>query len=554
MPGAQTRLTVRPRWWAAIVVLVLALALAGALAARYSWRRGGRHVPLAKPAEPLLIGSAVQVAPRIYSLGALSPSAAYVIETSAGLILVDSGLDPTAGLLKSQMESLGLDWKRLRAILLTHVHGDHSGGAGSLRASTGATVYAGAGDVDVLKAGTPREAFFSTFYMPSHHPQPTTVDVALTGGEAITVGDTQVQALATPGHTPGSMCYLLERDGLRVFFSGDVIMMLRGDDQPRTELDKPLGTYSAYLAPRYRGNAQAYLATLNRLRTLRAPDLLLPGHPRADVRPENPHLAPKQWDALLDRGIHDMETLLDRYQTDGADFLDGVPKELLPDLYYLGDFHGRAVYGFFAASRLFLVDAPGGPGLVNFVDSSLHQLGRKWTSSTATVVLLTAQGSEETAGLRELFDKCPTQVVAAYESIEWLKQSYPQVALFLAAEDLSTQGWFPVRLVSLGGRGKAPVGYMLNWAGKNVLFSGRIPVKIDHDESERLTQDLVRSREDLRDYFACLTRLNGMKIDVWLPATPTCGQNANLYDGDWRRVIEDNLKVVKFAITITSGK
>jgi hypothetical protein len=87
-----------------------------------------------------------------------------------------------------------------------------------------------------------------------------------------------------------------------------------------------------------------------------------------------------------------------------------------------------------------------------------------------------------------------------------------------------------------------------------VLFSGRIPVKIDHDESERLTQDLVRSREDLRDYFACLTRLNGMKIDVWLPATPTCGQNANLYDGDWRRVIEDNLKVVKFAITITSGK
>ena len=56
-----------------------------------------------------------------------------------------------------------------------------------------------------------------------------------------------------------------------------------------------------------------------------------------------------------------METLVARYEADGADFLDGVPKQLLPDLYYLGDFRGVAVYGFFASSKFFVVDAPGGP-------------------------------------------------------------------------------------------------------------------------------------------------------------------------------------------------
>ena len=51
------------------------------------------------------------------------------------------------------------------------------------------------------------------------------------------------QVIATPGHTPGSVCYLLDRGRLRVLFSGDVIIHLG----PRT-----LGTYTTYLAPRCR--------------------------------------------------------------------------------------------------------------------------------------------------------------------------------------------------------------------------------------------------------------------------------------------------------------
>src|SRR5262249_23727751 len=153
----------------------------------------------------------VLVAPGLYLIGSLSPSAVYVIATSDGLILVDSGIDRDAGPLKSEMAKLGLDWKRVRAILISHVHGDHSGGAESLRSATGATVYAGEGDAHVLAAGSPREAFFSTFYMPDQETHPTTVDVALKGGETISLGDVRIQVLACPGHTPGSTCYLMQR-------------------------------------------------------------------------------------------------------------------------------------------------------------------------------------------------------------------------------------------------------------------------------------------------------------------------------------------------------
>src|SRR6185312_8235167 len=187
--------------------------------------------------------------------------------------------------------------------------------------------------------------------------------------------------------------------GLRALFAGDVISMLLGDERPRSRVRKPLGIYSAYLAPRYRGDARSSLASLRELRALPVPDLVLPGHPGADPTPQSPCLAPGRWAALLEDGIRELETLLARYEVDGADFLDGDPKPLLPDLYYLGDFRGAAVYGFFAASKFFLVDAPGGPGLVAFVNTRLRQLGREPVAPSA--VLLTSCGAGETAGLPE---------------------------------------------------------------------------------------------------------------------------------------------------------
>src|SRR5262249_32287590 len=162
--------------------------------------------------------------------------------------------------------------------------------------------------------------------------------------EVLEFGDVRFRVMALPGHTPGSVCYLMERGNLRVLFSGDVISMLRGDEKSSLRVWKPLGTYAAYLPPRYRGDAKAYLASLPRLRGLTLPDVVLPGHPRADPLPEVPRLSQQRWEAILDQGITEMTTLVARYERDGADFLDGNPKRLLPDLYYLGDRQDAAVY------------------------------------------------------------------------------------------------------------------------------------------------------------------------------------------------------------------
>ena len=481
---------------------------------------------------PLLDGSTITIVPGIHLLGNLGPSAAYAVETSAGVILIDTGLDADARPLKTEMAKLGVDWKKIRGIFLTHVHGDHCGGAELLRDQTGATVYAGRRDVPILQAGAPQEAFFSIFRMPNHTPHPTTVDVALAGDESIQVGDVRIQVLDTPGHTPGSMCYLIERAGLRVLFSGDVIMRLG---------ERPLGTYSTQLPPRYGGDAGSYLSSLKKLRVLPVPDLVLPGHPRANSAPHSPRLTEQQWTTMLATGIREMEQLAARFEADGADFLDGAPKQLLHNLYYLGEFHDAAVYVFFASSKIFVVDAPGGAGLTDFLTTRLRQLGQ--ALDQPLVVLLTACGENETSGLSGLIEHSHIQVVASPEGVERVKHMCPPGTVVLSTDDLLREDSFAVTPLRLGGRGLAPVAYLAQWSNKTVLFSGKIPAAINQESLEQLQSELAESRPNALAFLASLKQLAGTNPDLWLPAVPSHGQNANVYDSSWRELLEKNYLV-----------
>lgn len=490
---------------------------------------------------PPLIAYPRVIEPGLSILGGLSPSAAYAIATSEGIVLVDSGLRSDAGALKSQLAVMGGDWKSVRAVLITHAHIDHSGGAEHLRAAAGAKVYAGAGDAGVLRAGTPHEAFFSAFSLPGGELHPTHVDVELRGGESLTFGDTRIRAIAAPGHTPGSMCFLLERDGRRALFTGDVISMLLGDEKSPNRVAKALGTYSAYLPPRYRGDAASYLATLRTLRAMPVPDIVLPGHPRGDPTPQFPMLSQARWEEILDRGIADMTTLLARYQADGADFLDGNPRPLLPDLYYLGDFRDAAVYAFFASSKLYLVDAPGGPGLLAFVRERLRQLGRDPAEPAA--VLLTSCDEVATAGLRELVESCHPQVVASAAGLPALKAACPAGTTLLPAEPWSRTAPFEGTTMTLHGYGVAPIAYRIRWAGKTVLFSGRILSKLKLETGSSRLPDLSGSKETTLDYLFSLYRLGDPAPDLWLPTFPVDGQNANLYDSEWQDILADYYRI-----------
>lgn len=484
-----------------------------------------------------MLPAPVALAPGVYLLGKNSPAAVYLIETSQGLVLIDSGLEENADVVREQIGELDFDVKQLRAILLTHVHADHSLGAEHLRELTGATVYAGWGDGDALRSGGPREAFFSIYSMPDHAPHATTVDVKLTGGETIEFGETRFSVLATPGHTTGSTCYLLERPGLSALFTGDVVQHFS------TAREGALGTYTAYLPPLYRGDARDSLATLRRLRDLPQPDLILPGHPRMDPEPQNPRMPPQQWRELLDKGIIEMKQLLSRYDADGADFLDGVPKELLPGLHYLGDCNHTPVYCLATTKHLMLFDAPGGPGLLDFLSRRFRAIGFKDRKPTA--VLLTSSADEATAGLASLARQSGCQVVATPECLAKVRRLCPIGSTLVSVEELDKLGWFPGRTIALGGLDESAVAYQLNWQGKTVLVSGRMPVKLTQETAERLWRQLTRVGSNIKQYRSSLDRLAQVKPDLWLTAVPVHGQNANLYDDEWENVLRQNQQLTR---------
>ncbi|HUN69683.1 MAG TPA: MBL fold metallo-hydrolase, partial [Burkholderiales bacterium] len=93
---------------------------------------------------------------------------------------------------------------RIRWILATHTHVDHSPAAALLKAATGAQVI-----------GRPR---------PQHGNQDHSFapERVLADGERLAVGNLQLRAIHTPGHAPDHLCYYLEEE--RALFTGDVVL------------------------------------------------------------------------------------------------------------------------------------------------------------------------------------------------------------------------------------------------------------------------------------------------------------------------------------------
>ncbi len=136
----------------------------------------------------------------------------YVIDAERPAV-VDTGLGTNHERVLAALRSAGIDPDDLAAVLLTHVHLDHAGGAGPIAAATGADVYVhevGAPhlvDPARLWEGTRRAVGDQIeFYT---EPEPIDADriVELTDGDAVDLGDREVVARHAPGHAPHQVVY-----------------------------------------------------------------------------------------------------------------------------------------------------------------------------------------------------------------------------------------------------------------------------------------------------------------------------------------------------------
>ena len=163
----------------------------------------------------------MEVVPGVHAVPGVRWSCAYLIVEREQLALIDSGPPMSARRVFRYVESIGRRPEELRLLLMTHGHPDHVGGARSIVKRTGALVYAHTSDTHRKWRGDRRylggaggiltgvPLVRSTHvHEPVEHGQVTD----LLGG---------LRVVHTPGHTPGSVCYLLEREGL--LFSGDTL-------------------------------------------------------------------------------------------------------------------------------------------------------------------------------------------------------------------------------------------------------------------------------------------------------------------------------------------
>ena len=158
---------------------------------------------------------------------------AYLINTGSHLILIDTGAGELfgsgSGLLISNLRAAGYQPAQIDTILLTHIHGDHSGGlsvAGVVQFPN-ATVYVdqrdlehfvkrkdSAEDSETLRRQTAQSRATVGPYLKADRIVPITQD-----GEVVPGITSRSQA----GHTPGHTAYLVQSEGHRMLVWGDII-------------------------------------------------------------------------------------------------------------------------------------------------------------------------------------------------------------------------------------------------------------------------------------------------------------------------------------------
>ncbi|MCA9571205.1 MAG: MBL fold metallo-hydrolase [Myxococcales bacterium] len=175
------------RWISMFVRIGLAAVVALAVVAGVAWYQiFGQNAPLVDGAT---VGPATTIVDGFVAI--------YAIPSDTGVVLVDAGIDPGGAALDAGLARMGRTRADVRAIFLTHGHGDHIAAAAHLDAP----VYAMAAEAPIV-SGAERPT--STVGGLSANDGSVTVTHPLEDGATVTVDGVEVTVLHLPGHTVGS--------------------------------------------------------------------------------------------------------------------------------------------------------------------------------------------------------------------------------------------------------------------------------------------------------------------------------------------------------------
>lgn len=155
--------------------------------------------PPGPPARATWYAEPAKVFDNLYFLGQ-SEYSSWAVTTSQGIIIIDAIYDYSVEAeVVDGMRKLGLDPAQIKYVIVSHGHGDHSGGAKLLQDRFGARVVLSADDWDLLDRSRSN---------PNAQPAPRR-DMVATDGMKLTLGDTTLTLYITPGHTLGTISTLI---------------------------------------------------------------------------------------------------------------------------------------------------------------------------------------------------------------------------------------------------------------------------------------------------------------------------------------------------------
>jgi glyoxylase-like metal-dependent hydrolase (beta-lactamase superfamily II) len=171
-------------------------------------------------------------------------------EQSHEAIVIDPGDN-----IEDILAILGRHSLRVTAIVITHAHIDHIGGAAKLKAATGAPVVMNANDQELYD-----HLDVQASWLGMQPPSRTEIDRPLRDGDTLTLGPAEFRVLHTPGHTQGSVSLWIPAENK--LLAGDTLFR---DSIGRTDLPG--------------GNSRQILRSIeDKLMRLPEETIVVPGH------------------------------------------------------------------------------------------------------------------------------------------------------------------------------------------------------------------------------------------------------------------------------------